>query len=73
MITDLLSKEIEDFSFEKIIAKEENQRSKQDSDRLWVLDPIDGTKGFLRGEQFVVALSLMKILSRFWVYWAVPI
>ena len=60
MITDLLSKEIEDFSFEKIIAKEENQHSKQNGDRLWVLDPIDGTKGFLRGEQFVVALALMK-------------
>lgn len=24
--------------------------------RTWVLDPIDGTKGFLRGEQFCVAL-----------------
>jgi 3'(2'), 5'-bisphosphate nucleotidase len=27
--------------------------------RFWVLDPIDGTKGFLRGDQYAVALALM--------------
>jgi 3'(2'), 5'-bisphosphate nucleotidase len=27
--------------------------------RFWALDPIDGTKGFLRGEQYVVALALV--------------
>ncbi len=27
--------------------------------RYWVLDPIDGTKGFLRGEQYAVALALV--------------
>jgi 3'(2'), 5'-bisphosphate nucleotidase len=27
--------------------------------RCWVLDPIDGTKGFLRGRQYVVALALI--------------
>lgn len=26
-------------------------------DRFWTLDPVDGTKGFLRGEQYVVALA----------------
>jgi 3'(2'), 5'-bisphosphate nucleotidase len=30
------------------------------SDRFWVLDPIDGTKGFLRGDQYVVALALVE-------------
>ena len=29
------------------------------TERTWVLDPIDGTKGFLRGDQFAVALSLL--------------
>ncbi len=29
-------------------------------DRFWTLDPIDGTKGFLRGEQYVVALALIE-------------
>lgn len=28
--------------------------------RFWVLDPIDGTKGFLRGDQYVVALALIE-------------
>lgn len=29
------------------------------SDRFWTLDPIDGTKGFLRGDQYAVALGLI--------------
>jgi 3'(2'), 5'-bisphosphate nucleotidase len=28
--------------------------------RFWVLDPVDGTKGFLRGDQYVVALALIE-------------
>jgi 3'(2'), 5'-bisphosphate nucleotidase len=28
--------------------------------RFWALDPIDGTKGFLRGEQYAVALGLIE-------------
>ena len=28
-------------------------------ERFWLVDPIDGTKGFLRGGQFAVALSLL--------------
>ncbi|MBN1537556.1 MAG: 3'(2'),5'-bisphosphate nucleotidase [Anaerolineales bacterium] len=27
--------------------------------RFWCLDPIDGTKGFLRGDQYAVALALL--------------
>jgi 3'(2'), 5'-bisphosphate nucleotidase len=29
-------------------------------ERFWALDPIDGTKGFLRDEQYVVALALIE-------------
>ncbi len=29
------------------------------AERWWVLDPIDGTKGFLRGDQYAVALALI--------------
>jgi 3'(2'), 5'-bisphosphate nucleotidase len=29
------------------------------SDRFWTLDPIDGTKGFLRGDQYAIALALI--------------
>jgi len=31
-----------------------------DTDRYWTLDPIDGTKGFLRKEQYAVALALIE-------------
>jgi 3'(2'), 5'-bisphosphate nucleotidase len=30
------------------------------TDRFWTLDPIDGTKGFLRREQYAVALALVR-------------
>ncbi len=33
---------------------------KPDNNIFWTLDPIDGTKGFLRGEQYAVALALIK-------------
>lgn len=29
-------------------------------ERYWTLDPIDGTKGFLRGEQYAIALGLLE-------------
>lgn len=31
----------------------------QPANRFWTLDPIDGTKGFLRGEQYAVAFALL--------------
>jgi 3'(2'), 5'-bisphosphate nucleotidase len=30
------------------------------SGRFWTLDPIDGTKGFLRGDQYAIALALVE-------------
>lgn len=30
------------------------------SNRFWTLDPIDGTKGFLRGDQYAIALALIQ-------------
>lgn len=32
----------------------------RDSTNQWVLDPIDGTKGFLRGDQFAIALAFLE-------------
>ena len=32
---------------------------KANGPRYWTVDPIDGTKGFLRGEQYAVALALL--------------
>src|SRR5689334_4567167 len=34
--------------------------SGQPGDTFWTLDPIDGTKGFLRAEQYAVALALVE-------------
>jgi len=36
-----------------------DQGSANPASRFWTLDPIDGTKGFLRGEQYAVALALI--------------
>jgi 3'(2'), 5'-bisphosphate nucleotidase len=33
--------------------------SAESAARFWTLDPIDGTKGFLRGDQYAVALGLV--------------
>ncbi len=30
------------------------------TDAYWTLDPIDGTKGFLRGDQYAIALALIE-------------
>ncbi|MBN1180112.1 MAG: 3'(2'),5'-bisphosphate nucleotidase [Anaerolineae bacterium] len=30
------------------------------ADRFWTLDPIDGTKGFLRDDQYAIALALIE-------------
>jgi 3'(2'), 5'-bisphosphate nucleotidase len=30
------------------------------SDRFWTVDPIDGTKGFLRSDQYAIALALIE-------------
>jgi 3'(2'), 5'-bisphosphate nucleotidase len=59
-IMELLSRDIEDFSLERIIAQEKSQNPQRNSNRMWVLDPIDGTKGFLRGEQFAIALAFLQ-------------
>lgn len=34
--------------------------ARQYSDRFWTLDPIDGTKGFVRGDQYAIALALIE-------------
>ena len=45
----------------EIIEAIDSGRSEGGSEgRLWTLDPIDGTKGFLRGEQYAVALALIE-------------
>ena len=40
--------------------------------RYWVLDPIDGTKGFLRNDQYAVALALIEDGAVQWGFLACP-
>jgi 3'(2'), 5'-bisphosphate nucleotidase len=49
---------ISDASVERIVAWIGDGTS-QPGSRLWLLDPIDGTRGFLRGRQYVIALALV--------------
>ena len=37
-----------------------NYGNGEPSERFWTLDPIDGTKGFLRGDQYAIALALIE-------------
>lgn len=37
-----------------------NRGNGQPSDRFWTLDPIDGTKGYVRGDQYAIALALIE-------------
>jgi len=37
-----------------------DQGNGQVCSRYWTLDPIDGTKGFLRGDQYAIALALIE-------------
>lgn len=37
-----------------------NQGNGSIASRYWTLDPIDGTKGYLRGDQYAIALALIE-------------
>ncbi len=39
---------------------ERGQKAIDTKGRYWVLDPVDGTKGFLRKEQYAIALALIE-------------
>jgi 3'(2'), 5'-bisphosphate nucleotidase len=43
---------------EKVCAWIDHKRA-ETAERFWTLDPIDGTKGFLRGDQYAIALALV--------------
>lgn len=45
---------------EKDILDSFSNEAKNDRALTWILDPIDGTKGFLRGDQFAVALAVQE-------------
>jgi 3'(2'), 5'-bisphosphate nucleotidase len=44
---------------EDLCAWIDHGRHRESRDRFWTLDPIDGTKGFVRGEQYAISLALI--------------
>lgn len=41
-------------------SSEDDRTAPRQFERYWTLDPIDGTKGFLRGQQYAIALALIE-------------
>ena len=58
-VTKFVSSELGDVGPEEV-CRLINRGTSDGADRFWTLDPIDGTKGFLRGEQYAVALALIE-------------
>jgi 3'(2'), 5'-bisphosphate nucleotidase len=57
-ITSFVSRFVPDATPEKVCGWIDRGAA-QSAERFWTLDPIDGTKGFLRGDQYAVALALV--------------
>ena len=49
---------VPDVAFEELTASIGDARARP-GPRFWALDPIDGTKGFIHGRQYVIALALV--------------
>lgn len=45
---------------DEVLSLLDRGNSAGDAERYWVLDPVDGTKGFLRGGQYAIALALIE-------------
>jgi 3'(2'), 5'-bisphosphate nucleotidase len=59
MITQYVSRVVPGASGEKVKGWIDRGSGKV-QDRYWTLDPIDGTKGFLRGDQYAIALAFVQ-------------
>jgi len=58
-ITDILQSYVPGAT-EKDICKWIDRGAGEPTDNFWTLDPVDGTKGFLRGDQYAVALGYLR-------------
>ena len=69
-VTEVVRQVITDATIERVVASIGDGGSGLCS-RCWTLDPIDGTKGFLHGRQYVIALALIVDgsvqIERHWV------
>jgi 3'(2'), 5'-bisphosphate nucleotidase len=57
-ITQFVGRFVEE-TIPKSVCRWIDRGSAESASRFWTLDPIDGTKGFLRGNQYAVALALI--------------
>ena len=55
-----LDEDIDDELYDQLYEELEKGIENRSTDRFWTLDPIDGTKGFLRGDQYAIALALIE-------------
>jgi len=60
-VWELVNAQIDNVSKAQILeAMDYGTREIDYKSRFWTVDPIDGTKGFLRGEQYAIALALVE-------------
>jgi HAL2 family 3'(2'),5'-bisphosphate nucleotidase len=59
-VTSLVRTAVPEASVDDIARALDAGRHDGDAERYWVMDPVDGTKGFLRGDQYAVALALVE-------------
>lgn len=59
-VLDRVRKHISGITREEMVEALDRGDHTGEAERYWVLDPIDGTKGFLRGDQYAVALALVE-------------
>jgi 3'(2'), 5'-bisphosphate nucleotidase len=59
-VVEHVGSEVEGAVEAKVLAWIDRGSAEASGERYWTLDPIDGTKGFLRGEQYAVALGLLE-------------
>jgi 3'(2'), 5'-bisphosphate nucleotidase len=58
-VAEFVRESVPDATAEDIVTWIDRGTATDYSERFWTLDPIDGTKGFLRGDQYAVALALI--------------
>lgn len=59
IVSELSLADVPETTPEQVCSWIDHGGAKTFSDRFWTLDPIDGTKGFLRKEQYAVSLALI--------------
>ena len=59
LVCDYLGRFIPGVTAQKTLDWIDRGKAEPSNIRFWTMDPIDGTKGYLRGEQYAVALALI--------------